>query len=196
MDLPSWMESFGASILRTASEKENHVSSVVTTRTEILAYLSWLSGPRLLALTGNQNPALNPAKSMVKCKYDGIPKPNEIGNLAVGWYDWTRLMDATSSFNLNGVGLKKQPLRKPNKDSPIWRLLITILVGLKWWACIRERNEERLALVGVLKGALKFFCPSSRTRKVEGSSGRGRGKKTRSVLLFRCCRTCHELSWQ
>ena len=55
--------------------------------------------------------------------------------------------------------------------------LVVILIGLKWWACTRERDQRWLAAVADVKGCLEAFTPASEKRKAEGTGRRGKGKK-------------------
>lgn len=111
-----------------------------------------------------------------------MPNVDDVEGYAKEWLSWWnsvqpkwRQSSVTGELPLSlSVASDKEDLSCLKKGGPSG--LVTVMIGLKWWAAIRDKDTKWLAAVKDVKSCMDELTVSGRKRK-GGDSGEGARKK-------------------
>jgi hypothetical protein len=119
-------------------------------------------------------------------RYSNIPKIPDVQVFADEWVRWWNSMQPKWRRNATSDGLPmalsdgkpKDDLSTLRKGGPSG--IVTILIGLKWWASIRETDKRWKLAVDDIYTCFRAFSAQAGKRKggpLTDNSNKGRGKK-------------------
>jgi hypothetical protein len=122
------------------------------------------------------------SKWLVHRKFHALPNVDDIGGYAEEWLAWWnsvqpkwRQSSVTGSLpSPLSIASDKEDLVCLKKGGPSG--LVTVMIGLKWWASIRDKDVRWLAAVKDVRSCMDELTAPGRKRK-GGDSGEGARKK-------------------
>jgi hypothetical protein len=117
-------------------------------------------------------------------KYNAIPELTNTTGLKDEWMKWWvsmqptwRQVNGTGSLPVSLANAKaKDEIASIKKSGPSG--LVTVLIGLKWWASLRENDEEWAAAVTDLKDCFEHWNkPEVRSKRRGGDLSNNVAKK-------------------
>lgn len=120
---------------------------------------------------------------MINRKFHALPDVDDIGRYAKEWLSWWnsvqpkwRQSSVTGSLPLAlSIASDKEDLVCMKKGGPSG--LVTIMIGLKWWASIRDKDAKWLAAVKDVRSCMDELMAPEKKRKGGDSEGRARKKR-------------------
>lgn len=121
-------------------------------------------------------------------RYSNIPKIPDVQLFADEWVRWWNSMQPKWRQNSTGDGLPMALTQGKTKDdfSPLRKGgpsgVVTILIGLKWWASIRNEDKRWDLAVEDISACFGAFATASVKRKAGPlADNKGRGKKQKTA---------------
>ena len=118
-------------------------------------------------------------------RYSNIPKIPDVQLFADEWVRWWNSMQPKWRQNANGDGLPMAlPIGKTKDDLLPLRKggpsgIVTILIGLKWWASIRNEDKRWKHAVEDISACFGAFANGKRKAgPLADNKGRGKKQKT------------------
>jgi hypothetical protein len=173
--------------------KKNEESGLDTNSVSIYPFLQYNKSLTLskFRMPAKERPALL-MKWIGTRRYSNIPKIPDVQVFADEWVRWWKSMQPKWRQNATSNGL---PMAlsdsKPKDDLSALRKdgtsgIVAILIGLKWWASIREMDKQWNLAVDDIYTCFRAFSAQAGKRKGGPlTDNKGRGKKTKVVLILR-----------
>ena len=166
--------------------EKNEESGLETNSVSIYSSL-WHISLKSLTLSKYRMPAKERPILLTKwigtCRYSNIPKIPDVQVFADEWVRWWNSMQPKWRQNATADGL---PMALPNgktKDdlSPLRKGgpsgIVTILIGLKWWASIHNEDKRWKLAVEDISACFGAFASGSKRKAGPLADNKGRGKK-------------------